>query len=294
MRWPPRSLSVGFLSFGGGGGFAPPMEDDLAMDESLDSLAMSKCAAAPRPNVEAAMVSVSERTKPVCRCGKELEKYQVRFAYGGDVKVSCDRCGKEMDGDESIVFHCPDGKTPWQHRNGYDLCVECGDEQLAFDELRGLMDEDSDYALERNQEYPVRVTLQYYKATDNGAVDKEIMDDVVKQLEASQKQSDFMGSLVTEYDPQRPTEWTANPKQDEAKGDGDGDGDGDGGDGDYGAIRAALEEHGGKDWKTFFQNFQDEEVTDADLEGISADDLKELIPRMGPRNRFKKWMEERK
>merc|ERR1712157_489503 len=91
-------------------------------------------------------------------------------------------------------------------------CIECGDKQLRFDELRGLLDSVKDYKLERNEEYPVRVTLQYYKATDNGAVNKEIMDDIVKQLEASQKQADFMGSLVTEYNPNRPNEWVNNEK----------------------------------------------------------------------------------
>merc|ERR1712038_47821 len=85
-----------------------------------------------------------------------------------------------------------------------------------FDELRGLLDSVKDYKLERDERYPVRVTLQYYKATDNGAVNKEIMDDIVKKLEASQKQADFMGSLVTEYDPNRPTEWVDKP-QDEVK-----------------------------------------------------------------------------
>merc|ERR1712083_403860 len=107
--------------------------------------------------------------------------------------------------------------------------------------------------------------------------------------DASQKQADFMGSLVTEYDPKRSTEWVNKPKDemkvDDVKVDGDDE---------YGQIRAALEKHCGKDWKTFMQNFESEEVTDGDLEGISADDLKELIPKMGPRNRFKKWMDEQK
>ena len=33
-----------------------------------------------------------------------------------------------------------------------------------------------------------------------------------------------------------------------------------------------------------------EEVMDSCLEGLDDDDLKELIGKIGPRNRFKKWM----
>merc|ERR1719376_839914 len=196
--------------------------------------------ARPEPNVEAAMVSVSERTKPVCICGQELvqcERQTASSIYGGQ-SVYCDGCGKTIEGKKTLIYHCLKGKTSYHHRNGYDLCLECGDKQLQFDELRGLMDTVNDYKLQRDEQYPVRVTLQYYKATDNGAVNKEIMDDIVKQLEASQKQADFMGSLVTEYDPKRPTEWIDKP-QDELKVD---DGD------EYGQIRAALEKHCGTDW----------------------------------------------
>merc|ERR1712048_705740 len=125
------------------------------------------------------------------------------------------------------VYHCPNKEKSWIHPEGFDLCIECGDKQLRFDELRGILKTVKDYKLERNEDYPVRVTLQYYKATDNGAVNKEIMDDIVKQLEASQKQADFMGSLVTEYDPNRPTEWVDKPqdevKEDDSKVDGDDD-----------------------------------------------------------------------
>ena len=187
------------------------------------------------------------------------------------------------------MYHCTD-KSSYRHRDGYDLCLECGDKQLKFDELRGLLDSVKDYKLERNEEYPVRVTLQYYKATDNGAVNKEIMDDIVKQLEASQKQADFMGSLVTEYDPNRPTEWV-NKGQDEVKEDPvvvpfeqkeD----------PYILIRAALEKHCGSDWKTFMQHFEDEEVMDTDLKDITEDDLAQLITKMGPRKRFLRWIKE--
>merc|ERR1712130_462465 len=201
-------------------------------------------------------------------CKKELQKRPVKYTCDG-LGVRCDGCSKMITDPETFVYHC----IGRRFCNGYNLCLECGDKQLQFDELRGLLDSVKDYKLERNERYPVRLTLQYYKATDNGAVNKEIMDDIVKQLEASQKQADFMGSLVTEYDPNRPTEWIDKP-EDEVKVDDPIVGDGE----EYGQIRAALEKHCGKEWKTYLQNFQNEEVMDTDLDAISPDDLKELIP----------------
>merc|ERR1712176_1518663 len=142
--------------------------------------------------------------------GKELQKFQVQFAYSGGA-IECDECGKSIKDKEKMIYHCVDAKN-YKHKHGYDLCIECGDKQLQFDEFRNLLSDDKDWKLERDERYPIRCTLQYYKATSNGAVNKEIMDDIVKQLEASQKQADFMGSLVTEYNPNRPNEWINNNK----------------------------------------------------------------------------------
>merc|ERR1712130_283326 len=255
-----------------------------------------------KPDVEAAIVKVSERTKPICLCGKELQKFQVQYAYKNGGAVECDECGKTIKEKEDMVYHCVDAKN-YRHRDGYDLCLECGDKQLQFDELRGLLDTVKDYKLKRDERYPVRVTLQYYKATDNGAVDKEIMDDIFEQLEASQKQADFMGSLVNEYDRNRPTEWIKKPFDDIKVDDpiipvvplpmpmpivNGGD--------EYAKIRAALMKHCGKEWMTFLQNFENEEVKDTDLKNLEDDDLKELITKMGPRKRFlnlKLWTDRR-
>eukprot|EP00483_Globobulimina_turgida_P005985 UN05995 len=147
-----------------------------------------------KSNVEAAIVKISERTKPVCVCGKELKKFQLRFAYNGNNSIQCDKCGISVDGAEEVIYHCVENKN-YKHPNGYDLCMQCGEKQLKFDELRGMLDDEKDYMLERDETYPIRVTLQYYKATDNGVVSQEIMDDIVKQLECSQKQADFIGSF---------------------------------------------------------------------------------------------------
>jgi len=272
-----------------GGGMGGALEFDC-LQPQMQSFSINECSfkknkrrmSNEKANVEAAIVRVAERTKPQCICGKELAKYQLRYTYNNgnyNGTISCDGCGCNITDKSAMVYHCPDGKNNYKHKNGYDLCIACGEKQLKFDELSGMLDNDSSYKLERDERYPIRCTLQYYKATDNGVVNKEIMDDLAKQLEQSQKQADFMGSLVTEYNANRPNEWV-ELKEDDVD--------------DMKDIKKALEELCGNDWKSYLTNFEKEEVKDSDLENINDQDLKELIPKMGPRNRFKKWMEQRK
>ncbi|ETO01772.1 hypothetical protein RFI_35667 [Reticulomyxa filosa] len=56
----------------------------------------------------------------------------------------------------------------------------------------------------RDKRYPVCVTLQYYKVTSNGVV-----TEIKAQLDNSQNQADFIGSLVTDGLTERPTDWEA-------------------------------------------------------------------------------------
>ncbi len=85
------------------------------------------------------------------------------------------------------------------------MCEECGDTKEDFDELKGVT------CIERDERYPIRVTLQYYKSTDNGVVNAEIIDAIAKLLKSSQKKAEFVGSLVSEGDSGRTTEWVMQP-----------------------------------------------------------------------------------
>ena len=80
---------------------------------------------------------------------------------------------------------------------------------MQFDELNGS----SDTVVIRNESYPIRMTLQYYKSTDNGIINKEIMDQIVAQLGKSRHRADYVGSLVTDNDKNRPTQWNTNNNQ---------------------------------------------------------------------------------
>ena len=98
---------------------------------------------------------------------------------------------------------CPNENKHYMHRNGYYLCDKCCHKKLSFDELKGT----SVDKIVRDEKYPIRVTLQFYKSTDNGMINEKIMKQIAKQLKSSQKNSNFVGSLVIENNSQRPTEW---------------------------------------------------------------------------------------
>ena len=63
--------------------------------------------------------------------------------------------------------------------------------------------------IERDSRYPVRVTLQYYKATSNGVVDDEVISQIFNELKESRKYATSIGSLVVSNS-DRPTEFQKN------------------------------------------------------------------------------------
>ncbi|MEM9071404.1 MAG: hypothetical protein AAGE52_23055 [Myxococcota bacterium] len=70
-----------------------------------------------------------------------------------------------------------------------------------FREMGGLR-------LVRDDRFPVRVTMQFYKATSNGVVSDADIADAHRQIERVYEDGDFVGSLVVpSSDRTRPTEW---------------------------------------------------------------------------------------
>ncbi len=74
-----------------------------------------------------------------------------------------------------------------------------------FTEIDGL-------AIARDPNFPIRVTVQFYKATSNGVVSTGDMQQIQRQIARVYADADFVGSLVTEGETGRPTEYTG-PKQ---------------------------------------------------------------------------------
>lgn len=62
--------------------------------------------------------------------------------------------------------------------------------------------------LVRDDRFPVRVTVQFYRATSNGVISAADMADVKRQIDRVYEDGDFVGSLVVpETDRTRPTQW---------------------------------------------------------------------------------------
>ncbi|KAG2188314.1 hypothetical protein INT44_001067 [Umbelopsis vinacea] len=82
---------------------------------------------------------------------------------------------------------------------------------ISLAESEGLFPSLQGKALERDERYPVRVTIQWYKVTSSGTVSTEVVEEIHQQMQVAKSQADFWGSLVVdkaswERQTNRPTE----------------------------------------------------------------------------------------
>lgn len=81
---------------------------------------------------------------------------------------------------------------------------------LGHGEAMGPHEECGSLELVRDDRFPVRVTVQFYKATSNGVVSDSDLAEVERSIKRTYESADFVGSLVvptSEQDLQRPTNW---------------------------------------------------------------------------------------
>jgi hypothetical protein len=70
-----------------------------------------------------------------------------------------------------------------------------------FAEIGGLR-------IQRDARFPIRVTVQFYKATSNGVVSDQDLADVQSSIEKVYANADYVGSLVVPQSQRnRPTDW---------------------------------------------------------------------------------------
>jgi hypothetical protein len=76
-----------------------------------------------------------------------------------------------------------------------------------FNEGRGLR-------LVRDPKFPIRITVQFYKATSNGVVSEADLDGIARSIGSVYEHADAVGSLVLpEGDSLRPTAWQKIPRE---------------------------------------------------------------------------------
>jgi hypothetical protein len=78
---------------------------------------------------------------------------------------------------------------------------------IGHGEVEGPFTEIDHLAIQRDARFPIRVTVQFYKATSNGVVTAADLDEVAAQIAAVYQDAKAVGSLVTEPDRGRSTEW---------------------------------------------------------------------------------------
>lgn len=116
------------------------------------------------------------------------QKEPMRFGadmLAGDTGLICCCCSDVSDVEEAVIGH--------------------GEIEGPFTEIDGL-------EIERDDRYPIRVTVQFYKATSNGVVDPRDMCEIAEQIGRVYREADYVGSLVLE-DSDRPTEHTGPKSQ---------------------------------------------------------------------------------
>ncbi len=80
-------------------------------------------------------------------------------------------------------------------------------------EVEGPFTEIDNLAIERDPRFPVRVTVQFYKATSNGVVTGKDLAGIASQINRVYADGDYVGSLVTGGDTERPTEYDGNKRE---------------------------------------------------------------------------------
>ncbi|MBO9999706.1 MAG: hypothetical protein J7641_12005 [Cyanobacteria bacterium SID2] len=89
-----------------------------------------------------------------------------------------------------------------------DAVIGHGDVEGPFTEIDGL-------AIERDPDFPIRVTVQFYKATSNGIVSVDDLDDIHEQITRVYVDADYVGSLVVDGETDRPTEYQGSHQEPE-------------------------------------------------------------------------------
>ncbi len=84
---------------------------------------------------------------------------------------------------------------------------------IGHGEVEGPFTEIDDLDIERDPDYPIRVTVQFYKATSNGVVSEADMAEIHTQIRRVYDDADYVGSLVVDGPTDRPTEYEGDKEE---------------------------------------------------------------------------------
>jgi hypothetical protein len=78
---------------------------------------------------------------------------------------------------------------------------------IGHGEVEGPFTEIDGLAIRRDGRFPIRVTVQFYKATSDGIVTEADMQAIAEQMDRVYEDGDYVGSLVVDGPSDRPTEY---------------------------------------------------------------------------------------
>ncbi|HYF61864.1 MAG TPA: hypothetical protein VD886_03570 [Herpetosiphonaceae bacterium] len=101
---------------------------------------------------------------------------------------------------EGLVYSAPSAAGSAAPSDVEAAVIGHGAVEGPFTEIDGL-------EIERDDRFPVRVTVQFYKATSNGVVSAADLEDIAAQIDRVYADADYVGSLVVDGPAGRPTEY---------------------------------------------------------------------------------------
>lgn len=110
---------------------------------------------------------------------------------------------------DNMVLAAPAAMEGAASRGGSDVEAAV----IGHGEVEGPFTEIDHLPIERDPRFPVRVTVQFYKATSNGVVADSDMQQIQQQIARVYDDADYVGSLVVDGPSDRPTEYDGNHQQ---------------------------------------------------------------------------------
>jgi len=115
------------------------------------------------------------------------------------------------DYDDEVLYEAEVSDSPMSYEKKADSDVETA--VISHGETEGPFTELNNLQIKRDTRFPVRVTVQFYKATSNGIITAEDVRDIRQQIDQVYNDGDYVGSLVTAGPTDRPTEWLPPKKE---------------------------------------------------------------------------------
>ena len=87
-------------------------------------------------------------------------------------------------------------KKPVRARGNFSEASDMEDAAIGHGDDEGKHRELGGHKLERDERYPIRLTVQFYKATSNGIIDDRDLENIRQCIESAYTSADYIGSLV--------------------------------------------------------------------------------------------------